>query len=227
MAKQEIPELDAAVRERLGSRYARRLREQGQLPAVVYGHQEQPVHIALDHWRFEYLLDHGAHLLRIALDSGHEPCLVKDVQYDHLGAHVVHADLTRVDLSEEVEVELEIHLTGEPAALSEEGAMIDQPLTTLTVRCRADSIPENITHDISELGEDEAVTVADLQLPPGVATDVDPETMVAQVQVMQEQPEEEAVPAEGEEPEVVGKKASDEGEDEGAGESAEGESEGE
>jgi len=71
------------------------------------------------------------------------------------------------------------------------------------------------------------VTVADLQLPQGVATDVDPETMVAQVQVMQEQPEEEAVPAEGEEPEVVGKKTSDEGEDEGAGESAEGESEGE
>jgi large subunit ribosomal protein L25 len=214
MAKKDLPKLGAQQRERLGTRYAKRLRDTGQVPAVVYGHKQAPVHVAVDRWQFEDLLHHGAHLLNVATDSTAEPCLIKDVQYDYLGTHVVHIDFTRVDMSEQVEVELEIELTGEPEALNEEGAILSQEMNSIVVKCRADSIPEKLTHDIGALTGDAPLTVADLQLPSGMTTDIDPETMVAQIQVMQEQPEEEVTEeaAEGEEPEVIGKAEGEEGE---------------
>jgi large subunit ribosomal protein L25 len=216
MAKRDIPEISAQKREKLGTRYAKRLRQQDQLPAVVYGHKQDPVHIAVDRWTLEDMLHSGAHLLKVKLDAHTEPCLIKDVQYDYLSLHPVHADLTRVDMSEEVEVELEVELTGEAAGLSTEGASLDQQLNTLVVKCRADSIPEKVTHDISELQTDQTVTVADLSLPQGVSTDVDPETLVVQIQIMQEEPEEVAEEAaEGEEPEVIGKGEGEEGDAEG------------
>ena len=222
MAKRDIPKLGAEPREKLGSRYAKRLRDRGRLPAVVYGHKQDPVHVSVDAWHFERLLEDGAHLLNVELDSTTESCLIKDIQLDHLGSHVVHADLTRVDMSEQVEVELELELTGEPEALEEAGAILSQPLTSLAVRCRADAIPEKLTHDISELTQEGSVTVGDLKLPSGMETDVDPETMVAQIQIMQEEPEEEPAEeaAEGEEPEVIGKgEGEEEGEASGEGES--------
>ena len=225
MAKTEVPKLGGEVRQKLGSRYAKRLRDAGRVPAVVYGHKQDPVHIAVDRDKFEDLLFNGAHLLNVATDSTTESCLIKDVQYDHLGTQVVHVDFTRVDLSEQVDVELEIELTGEPEALQEEGAILSQELTSIVVKCRADSIPENLTHDITEMTTDTTLTVGDLQLPAGMTCEMDPEAMVAQIQVMHEEPEEPAAEeaAEGEEPEVIGKEdEAGEGEGEAAGESAEG-----
>jgi len=224
MAKKDVPQIGAQRRERLGTRYAKRLRQAGQVPGVVYGHKENPVHVALNRDEFEDLLHHGAHLLNVATDATTEPCLIKDVQYDYLGTEVVHVDFTRVDMGEEVEVELEIELTGEPAALEEEGAILSQQLNSIVVKCRADSIPEKLTHDVTGMTGDTPLTVADLQLPKGMATDVDPEQVVAQIQIMQEEPEEEVAEeaAEGEEPEVIGKAEGEESGEEGAEQAGEG-----
>ncbi len=140
-----------------------------------------------------------------------EACLIKAVQWNHLSSEVIHLDLTRVDLTEEVEVEVEIELLGEAVGLKETGAILDQTLTELTVRCRADSIPERITHDVSELGVGEMVTVGDLKLPEGVEAVDDPETAVVQISVVEELPEPEELEPEGAaEPEVIGKAEKDE-----------------
>ena len=207
MANREIPKIETEVRDRLGTRYSRRLREAGRLPAVLYGHGQDPLHVSVQAGAFADILHHGAHLLEVMVNGKAEPVLVKAVQWDHLGEHIVHVDLTRVDLTEEVEVELELELVGEPKALDTEGAILDHPVASVTVKCRADSIPEKLTHDIDALGLEEAVTLADLKLPAGVslADDMDPETVVAQIQIMAEEPEEEAAEAESAEPEVIGR----------------------
>src|SRR5699024_3138754 len=152
MAKNDVPQIQTQNRNKTGTRYSKRLRKEGRLPVVVYGHQKDTLHLSVDSREFGDILHRGAHLLEAQVDDKSEPVLVKAVQWDYLGENIVHVDLTRVDLSEQVDVELEIELTGEPKALEEEGAILAQPLTAVTVSCRADSIPEKLTHDIADLG---------------------------------------------------------------------------
>ena len=96
---QETPALEANKRDRLGTRYSRRLRREGRLPAVVYGHGMDPVHITVDQEIFTDFLHTGAHLVSLQTDGRAETCLIKGVQYDHLGDNIIHVDLTRIDLN--------------------------------------------------------------------------------------------------------------------------------
>ncbi|MFA9479056.1 50S ribosomal protein L25 [Phycisphaerales bacterium AB-hyl4] len=212
MATHDIPKIEVQPRDRVGSRYAARLRKEGKLPGVIYGHKEDPKSVTLDYRQFTDLLEGHAHLLQVTIDGKTEPCLIKDMQWDHLGISLVHVDLARVNLSEEVEVEVELALTGEPKALEQAGAILDHPLGSIEIACRADAIPESIQHDISELAVGDAVTVADLKLPDGVRAVTDSETVIAQIQVMAEEPEEETAEAVEGEPEVIGRSEQEEGE---------------
>jgi len=207
MTTHQIPEITVQVRDRLGSRYAKRLREGGRLPAVIYGHQQDPVHVSFDYKEMvTHLLD-NAHLFKIVADGRTEPCLVKDVQWDYLGAQIVHLDLTRVDLSEMVSIEVRLTLKGEAIGLKEPGALLTHPYSAIEIECRADQIPETITLDVSNLQAGEALTVADLQLPEGVVCTFEPDTVLASITIQQEIEEEEA---EGEaaeaEPEIIGER---------------------
>jgi large subunit ribosomal protein L25 len=216
MAKREIPQIKVASRDRLGKRYSMRLRKDGRLPAVVYGHGQDPVHVSADAKEVRTLLHANTHLLNVVLDAKTEPCLIKDVQWDHLGSTIVHVDLARVDLTEKVRVEVEIVITGEAIGLKETGTILETFLQQLEVECLATDIPENIKVDVSHLGVDEEVTVGQIKLPEGVVTTEDPETVVAAVHVLAE--EVEPVAAEGTtvEPEVIGKKAEEGAEGEAA-----------
>ncbi|MEM8737999.1 MAG: 50S ribosomal protein L25 [Planctomycetota bacterium] len=206
---QETPTLEAQTRSKLGSRYAIRLREQGQLPAVVYGHKQDPAHVAIDARALHHILHDGAHLIEVSIDGKAEPCLIKDVQYDYLDTTPVHVDLARVDLNEEVDIELEVAFTGSPAALNEAGAMLSTPHTQVTVRCKANAIPESLTCDISELGLDDSIYVEDLPLPEGVSLAVDANYLLAQIVIQQAVAEDTADDADGAEPEVIGSKPDD------------------
>lgn len=212
MAQQKMPRIETEPRQRVGSRYAARLREEGKLPVVVYGHGQEPVSVTVDNKKFIEVLHGNAHLVELAVDGKTEACLIKEVQWDHLGRKIIHVDLARVNLNEEVDVEVEVRFTGEPKALETPGAVLERPMSVIEVRCLASNIPEAITVDISNLGIDEAITVADLKLPEGVTTTADPETMVARIGVIEEAPTEEAAPAEegGAEPEVIGRGKKDE-----------------
>ncbi|MEX0886128.1 MAG: 50S ribosomal protein L25 [Phycisphaeraceae bacterium] len=207
MATHEIPKVEAQVRERTGTRYARRLRAEGKLPANVYGRGKEPVAIIVDAKAFSELVEHNAHLLQVAVDGNAEPCLIKEVQWDHLGTQMVHADLTRVDMSEDVEVEIEVELTGEPTALNEPGAVLTRDNTMITISCRPDAIPDVLHHDITDLAVNETVTVGDLTLPAGVSAVSDADTVLGSIHILAEEPEEEpeVEAAEGE-PEVIGGK---------------------
>jgi len=218
MATQTIPQLSAEVREKLGTRYTRRLRDQGQLPAVVYGHGEKPLHVSVSGKELVDLLHHNAHLVELSVGSETVPCLVKEVQWDHLSAHIIHADLTRVDLNERVTVDVEIELFGDAEApgLKEDGAILEQPLANLQIECLATDIPEKIRVDVSGMNAGDSITVADVSLPDKITASSDPETTVAHIAIVQEVSEEEIAGEAGEaEPEVIGRPA--EGEEDGGG----------
>ena len=207
MTTTQLPRIDVDLRQ-IGTRHAVRLRRAGRLPMVIYGHKQDPLHVSVDYKQFIDLLHRNTHLLEVVTASKTEPCLIKDVQWNHLGSIVVHADLTRVDLTERVTVNVSLELTGEAMGLKETGTLLEHPLNEIEVQCQAANIPDAIRLDVSKLGVGESITVAALPLPEGVEAVTDPETVVAVIRLLAEEPEEEqaAEAAEGE-PEVIGKKA--------------------
>lgn len=215
----ERPKLSAEPRQKIGTKYARRIRRTGKLPAVIYGHGLEPSHIVIDNEQITDALHHGAHLLDIDVDGKSETCLIKDVQFDFMGDEVIHVDLARIDLSEEVTVWVPLTLVNRDqcAALQAAGTLLEHPLSDLEVVCRADAIPDEIEVDISGLTLDEPITVADLKLPDGVKAETDEDSMVAMLTTVSEEEIEslgEAAEGASAEPEVLTAKK-EEAEDEG------------
>lgn len=202
-----IPVVQATVRDRLGSRYTARLRKEGRLPVVVYGHGEAPLHLSVDNHEINELLHEHVHLLTISVDGKEESVVVKDAQWDHLSSHIIHLDLARVNLSEEVTVEVDLTFTGEAIGLKTAGAILEHPLDKIDISCKASDIPEVITVNVSAMQAGDTLTVADLKLPEGVVAVTDGDTIVAAIHVMSELPEVVAAPAEGAQPEVIGRPA--------------------
>lgn len=212
----QIPTIKGDSRKASGSRAAARLRRGGKVPAIVYGHKEAPVPVALDAHDMELHLGHGAHLLNVEMGGKAQPCLIKDAQYDHLGAKLVHIDLARVDLNEKVKVHVTVELRGTPKGIGE-GGVLRQDMQELEIECLVTNIPEKVRIDISDLGLGSVLYVKDLKLDAGLRATNDPENVVATVrlpQVVSETPVT-AAPTEGAtEPEVIAKgKVEEEGEE--------------
>ena len=204
MASQSA-QLTAKVRGELGSRRNKRLRDAGFVPGVIYGHKEAVVPVTLPKKELVGHLNHGAHLFSLALDGKSENVLVKDVQWDHLGIEVLHVDFTRVDLNERVEVTVPLILKGEPKGEAE-GGVLTQVISDIQIECLVTQIPEDIKHNVSEMGLNDVVHISDLKLPDGVRALQDPDQIVATVkEVVEEAPAEAAEGAA--EPEVIGKAA--------------------
>jgi large subunit ribosomal protein L25 len=172
MASQSA-QLTAKVRQELGSRRNQRLRDAGFVPGVIYGHKEAVVPVTLPKKELVGHLNHGAHLFSLALDGKSENVLVKDVQYDHLGIEVLHVDFTRVDLNERVEVTVPLILKGEPKGEAE-GGVLTQVISDIQIECLVTQIPEDIRHNVSDMGLNDVVHISDLKLPDGVRAIQDP-----------------------------------------------------
>ena len=144
-----------------------------------------------------------------------ETALIRDVQWDALGAHVLHLDLARVSAQERVEVTVPIELRGE-ALGSKQGGIVEQLMHDVNVECSASTIPERISVNINDLDVGQAISIADIEVPDGVTLLAPQEaSLVHCVAVGVEAEEEEALEAEtGAEPEVIGRKA-EESEEEG------------
>lgn len=201
-------ELKATPRTGIGSRAAKRLRDTGRVPGVLYGHKQAVVPLDVDRHDLALHLSKGAHVFDLVLDGTSEKVLVKDVQYDHLGDEIIHIDLTRVSLDERVEVTVPVELKGTPKG-EQDGGQLMQIIAEVEIECLVLDIPEVIRHNVSEMGLDSVLHVRELTLPPGVKVLRDPEAIVAQVKEVKE--EAAAPAAEGTaEPEVIGRKAAEE-----------------
>ena len=192
---------DPAKNKGTGTKFVRKLRAQGRIPAIVYGHKQAPRPISLARDSVWEMIKKKTHLAELEMDGGNETVLVRDIQWDHLGKEIIHLDFARVSAGESIETEVPIELRGTAPGLAE-GGILEQLLHDLAVVCRADAIPDNIKVDVSELHIGKAIHVKELKLPEGVVPKGDPETLVVHVTTKVLEPE----PAEGPEgiqPEVI------------------------
>lgn len=199
--------LQAEVRERIGSKASAAIRKSGRIPAVVYGHKEEPLAISLDEHDFVEGIHHGRRLIDITVNGTTGTMLIKELQYDHLGRNIIHVDLMRVDVTEMIEVSVPVELKG-VAKGTHEGGIIESNTDHLDVECLAVRIPESIVVSIKDLGVGESIKAGDVALPEGVKLVTAPETIVASCRVVAEAKTTEQMEAEAPAaPEVITEKA--------------------
>ncbi len=205
--------LNVSVRQELGTGRVRQLRRSGQTPAILYGHGEANVNLAIPTAEVKAALRHGSKLVDLK-GSLNEKALVRAVQWDCYGLDVLHLDLTRVSEQERVEVTVALELRGEAPGVKE-GGIVDHHLFEVEIECPAGEIPDKLVASLKNLHLGESITLADVPLPPHVMVLTPLDTVVvsceAQAATEGEEPAEAAAgPAE---PEVIGRKAEDEEED--------------
>jgi len=196
--------LKAERRTAVGSASASRLRRQGKVPAVLYGHREETTLLALSAEQVRELVESGHHLVTLEVDGALERALVKEVQFDPWGQEILHLDFARVGLHESVHVSVEVVPHGTPKAVLA-GGVLEQPLRSVELECRADAIPDVIRVEVGHLEGGQVLHVRDLPLPEGARMLTDPDTVAFIVQEprVEEVPAEAAPEAAAEEPEVI------------------------
>lgn len=205
----EIVVLQSEPRTGNGSRKADKLRKLGKIPAVVYGHKEETVSIAVPHDELLAAVRHNTRVVDLAVGGKTEKAQIVELQWDYLGKDVLHVDFKRVSADERIEQTVPIEVRGIAPGVAE-GGRLDQPLHTLRVECPALNIPASIRVTINELHIDGAIHVRELKLPEGVKALTDPDAIVIHVI----RPKAEAAPGTeptgGVEPEVIGRKKEEE-----------------
>lgn len=170
-------QLTAKIRENTGSKAAVKERKQGRIPAVVYGHKKEPEAISLDEHNLVEGLHHGHRLMDIKIGRKIQKVLVKDLQYDHLGKKIIHADLVRVDITETVKVSVPIELKG-TAKGTQEGGVITEHTDHLEIECQAADIPESIVVTVTDMDVGDTLHAKDVELPPGAALSSSPDILL-------------------------------------------------
>ena len=144
---------DPAKNKGTGTKFARKLRKEGRIPAIIYGHKATPTPISLARDSVWEMIKKKTHLAELEMDGGaNETVLVRDIQWDHLGKEIIHLDFARVSASDSVETEVPIELRGTAPGLAE-GGILEQLIHDIVVACRADAIPNDIKVDIGALAE--------------------------------------------------------------------------
>ena len=217
-------DLQARPREERGKNAARRLRASGMLPAVLYGDGDgASTALAVPDRVVDYTLQHMGDnaLYDIDLGAGGSTARIVDVQRDPVSGRLLHVDFAPVDMLERIEVTVPLHVVGE-APGTEEGGVLQQVAYEVQIETLPGDIPQELTLDISSLGMNENLTLADLRLPDGITLVSDPEEIAAIVTAPTEITEEEleAAGVVEEEPEE-GEEAAEEAEREEEGEEPE------
>lgn len=200
--------LTTKPRQDLGKMNARRLRRQGLVPGVLYGHKEATVVVSLSKDDLSRAIRHGVRVVDVQAEGKTQKALIKEVQWDHLGVEILHVDFARVAADERIEVNVRVELRGTAAGIAT-GGVIDQPIHLLAVECLAIAVPDSIRVNVSALQLGQAIHVKELVLPEGVKALSDPDAVVVQVIAKLVEEEAPAAPAEGAaaaeqaEPEVI------------------------
>jgi large subunit ribosomal protein L25 len=212
MAEKKEFTIKAARREGRGKNDARRLRASGKVPLTIYGGEGDSVSASASLAELATILrTESGHNTIFTLDidgeGGHDVMFL-DRQIDPVRGRLIHADLRRLVRGQKIEVTVPLHLTGEPIGVTEGGGVLEQMVREIEIRVRPRDIPDSIDLDVSNLGVHDVLHVSDLQVADNVEILNDPETVLATVGIVQEEPVE--APAvteddEGAEPEVIGK----------------------
>ena len=168
----------ATVRTEFGKGPARRIRNGGRVPAVLYGHHTEPRHVTLPGHEVLMAMRTPNVLIRLeGLPGGAQLALPKAVQRDPIKGWVEHLDLLLVRRGEKVTVDVPVTVTGEIAP----GGMLDQQLVQISVKAEATGIPQAIEVDVAGMEPGAAVHAGDLTMPRGVELDDEADLLVLHV----------------------------------------------
>jgi large subunit ribosomal protein L25 len=166
--------LSATTRKDKGKGVAKRLRREGRLPAVVYGHKTDPIPLTLNTKQVLSLLEGGkgeSSLINLSVDGNGGPSektvMIKELQIDPLTRRCLHVDFFEVSMDEEVTLSLPINLTGDSVGV-EMGGVLQQVRRELEIRCLPSQIPDSISVDVSALNVGDSIHLKDLSLPSGI-----------------------------------------------------------
>lgn len=218
----EAVDINVELREPGSSNQARRLRAEGKIPAVLYGEEREPRSIVVNPRDLVTILtsDQGENtILNLTVGDGKgQTALIHDYQVDPISHRILHADFKRISMDVEVEVQVPVHLQGEPVGVRRDGGVLDQVIRELDVRCLPGAIPDSFDIDVSELEIGDSVQVSDIEAPEGVVIDADGEQTICVVSPPQEleleTEEEDDLLGEAEEPELIRPDRDEEGDDE-------------
>lgn len=163
--KEQSNKIPAEARESFGKGAARKLRAVGKIPAVLYGHGSEPQHLTLPAHQIGLLLRKANAMIDLDIAGKSQMALVKDVQKDPVRQIIEHIDLVIIRKGEKVQVEVPLHIVGEPAP----GTALEQEAHTLLIEVSAISIPERVEVSVEGLEAVTHVYANEITLPDGAA----------------------------------------------------------
>ena len=217
--------VDVKGRGDLGKNESRRLRSQGQIPAIVYGARKEPVPVVVDPKKILEIIrsESGVNTifqLNLAEKEARRHVMIKEYQVDPVKGNLIHADFVRIQMDEVIEVDVPVQVTGEAAGVKLDGGILEHVTRQVRVSCLPGDIPEHITIDVTPLKIGDALRVSDLPTSDRyrILTETDQTLVVVSPPAKEETvvAAAEAAPAAPAEPEVIKKgKAVEEGAAEG------------
>jgi len=210
-------ELTAYIRDEKGKQANKALRKSGSIPAVVYGHNEDPIVLSCDEKELELLLHTAAGenvVLNLKImkqgaqkEERSEPVIIKEIQHNPIKGNILHIDFNHISLTEKITVKVPLEIKGEAAGVKM-GGLVEHILWELEVECLPTQIPEKITINVSTLEIGDAIHIKDITVPDGVTVLNDPDQVAITVEppkteTVEETTEEEETQAE---PEVTKQK---------------------
>ena len=178
VAKTDV--LHVELRDKTGTAATVRLRREGKVPAVLYGHGQANQHLSISRTEIKTFLRHHGKAVTLA-GAVADTALVSDVQFDALGIEVLHLDLIRVNLQERVTLMVPVHLTGDAVGVRGGGVLLEN-LHEVEITCFAGAIPEFLALNVSDLDLGGHKSASDLKLPEGVELVTPKESMVAHIE---------------------------------------------
>ncbi len=165
--------LKARVRARTGTSLVRRLRREGEVPAILYGAGKENLSIAVNHDLLYHNLEREeffSQVITIETDGKAEQAILRDLQRHPHQTKILHADFQRVEENRQIYLSLPIHFIGEEECVGVrvDGGMISHLMNEVEVTCLPKDLPENIQLDVSQLRIGESLHLSDIQLPEGV-----------------------------------------------------------
>lgn len=179
-------EIDARKREETGKGAARRLRDRGRVPAVVYGGEVESTPISVDAGEAEYLFREISvenTLVDLKLEGADEPLrtLVREIQAHPFKSELIHVDFYVITEGKPIEVQIPVNLNGIPLGVRESEGVLEQIVHEIPVKCVPAKIPETVEIDVTELDMNEAIHVSDIDLGEDVEVQLDPRRAICTV----------------------------------------------
>jgi large subunit ribosomal protein L25 len=209
-------QLKGNIRETKGKQAAKRMRADGQVPAVVYHRGEEPVSIAVSDKEISKILNAHAGeniLINLTIEKAKKKTravIIKEIQQDPVKRFILHVDFNEISLSERITVDVEVVTKGESIGVKQDGALLEQVLREIKISCLPTDIPKSIEIDISALKVNDSIHVKDIVVSDKIKVLTDPDVLIVQVRLpVEEKPAEEGAVAP--EIEVIREKKEEEG----------------